>query len=207
VRSISPALSSTLRWREEDVHRGWPLRQRLELLAFDARLAGVPPALLEALDRLASTARMSDIWRSHSPSTNSSKRSAPSCLGTRYQRRSVGGGGVAPVDSMRLAQYGSFLEGKGVASVCQHQADPLGKFIDREGLKQSLYPDLLGTVVMTATNPQDGHRGMDIPHPGDELRSTETRHMGISDDKVESPHFSDTPGLEAIRRFGDFVVL
>jgi hypothetical protein len=28
---------------------GWPLRQRLELLAFDARLAGVPPALLEAL--------------------------------------------------------------------------------------------------------------------------------------------------------------
>jgi hypothetical protein len=29
-------------------YRGWPLRQRLELLAFDARLAGVPP-LLEAL--------------------------------------------------------------------------------------------------------------------------------------------------------------
>ena len=27
---------------------GWPLRDRLELLAFDARLAGVPP-LLEAL--------------------------------------------------------------------------------------------------------------------------------------------------------------
>lgn len=27
----------------------WPLRQRLELVAFDARLAGVPPALLEAL--------------------------------------------------------------------------------------------------------------------------------------------------------------
>jgi hypothetical protein len=30
-------------------YRGWPLRQRLELLAFDARLAGVPPALLAAL--------------------------------------------------------------------------------------------------------------------------------------------------------------
>jgi hypothetical protein len=28
---------------------GWTLRQKLELLAFDARLAGVPPALLEAL--------------------------------------------------------------------------------------------------------------------------------------------------------------
>jgi hypothetical protein len=30
-------------------YRGWPLRQRLELLAFDARLSGVPQALLEAL--------------------------------------------------------------------------------------------------------------------------------------------------------------
>ena len=30
-------------------YRVWPLRQRLELLAFDARLAGVPKALLEAL--------------------------------------------------------------------------------------------------------------------------------------------------------------
>ena len=30
-------------------YRGWPLRQRLELLAFDAQLAGVPPVLLEAL--------------------------------------------------------------------------------------------------------------------------------------------------------------
>jgi len=30
-------------------YSGWPLRDRLELLAFDARLAGVPPALLEAL--------------------------------------------------------------------------------------------------------------------------------------------------------------
>jgi hypothetical protein len=30
-------------------YRGWTLRQRLELLAFDARLAGVPQALLEAL--------------------------------------------------------------------------------------------------------------------------------------------------------------
>jgi hypothetical protein len=34
--------------RGED-YRGWPLRQRLELLAFDARLAGVPQALLKAL--------------------------------------------------------------------------------------------------------------------------------------------------------------
>ena len=33
---------------EED-YRGWPLSQRLEVLAFDARLAGVPAALLEAL--------------------------------------------------------------------------------------------------------------------------------------------------------------
>ena len=33
---------------EED-YRGWPLLQRLELLAFDARLAGVPQGLLEAL--------------------------------------------------------------------------------------------------------------------------------------------------------------
>jgi hypothetical protein len=30
-------------------YRGWPLRQRLELLAFDAKLAVVPQALLEAL--------------------------------------------------------------------------------------------------------------------------------------------------------------
>ena len=30
-------------------YSGWPLRDRLELLAFDARLAGVPPTLLEAL--------------------------------------------------------------------------------------------------------------------------------------------------------------
>jgi hypothetical protein len=34
--------------RGED-YRGWPLRQRLELLAFDGRLAGVPWALREAL--------------------------------------------------------------------------------------------------------------------------------------------------------------
>jgi hypothetical protein len=42
---------------------GWPLRDRLELLAFDARLAGVPPALLEALweatDALPSTTHAS----------------------------------------------------------------------------------------------------------------------------------------------------
>jgi hypothetical protein len=30
-------------------YSGWPLRQRLELLAFDARLPGVPQAPLEAL--------------------------------------------------------------------------------------------------------------------------------------------------------------
>jgi hypothetical protein len=42
-------------WREVKDYRGWPLRQRLELLAFEARLAEVPPAyrvppaLLEAL--------------------------------------------------------------------------------------------------------------------------------------------------------------
>jgi hypothetical protein len=30
-------------------YRGWPLRQRLELLAFDARLAGVPQELIEAI--------------------------------------------------------------------------------------------------------------------------------------------------------------
>ena len=30
-------------------YSGWPLRKRLELLAFDARLAGVPHTLLEAL--------------------------------------------------------------------------------------------------------------------------------------------------------------
>jgi hypothetical protein len=35
--------------REVVDYTGWPLRDRLELLAFDARLAWVPPALLEAL--------------------------------------------------------------------------------------------------------------------------------------------------------------
>jgi hypothetical protein len=34
--------------RGED-YRGWPLAQRLELFAFDARLAEVPPALVEAV--------------------------------------------------------------------------------------------------------------------------------------------------------------
>jgi hypothetical protein len=38
-----------MRNTEED-YRGWPLRQRLELLAFDAQLAGVPQALLEVID-------------------------------------------------------------------------------------------------------------------------------------------------------------
>jgi hypothetical protein len=41
--------------RLED-YSGWPLRDRLELLAFDARLAVVPAALLaalwEAIDRI-----------------------------------------------------------------------------------------------------------------------------------------------------------
>jgi hypothetical protein len=31
------------------IYSGWPLRRRLELLAFDARLTDVPPGLLEAL--------------------------------------------------------------------------------------------------------------------------------------------------------------
>jgi hypothetical protein len=35
--------------REVEDYRGWSLRSRLELLAFDARLTGTPPALLEAL--------------------------------------------------------------------------------------------------------------------------------------------------------------
>jgi hypothetical protein len=35
--------------REVEDYSGWSLRERLELLAFDARLAGVPQALLEAL--------------------------------------------------------------------------------------------------------------------------------------------------------------
>jgi len=34
--------------REED-YSGWPLRQRFELLAFYARLTGMPPTLLGAL--------------------------------------------------------------------------------------------------------------------------------------------------------------
>jgi hypothetical protein len=42
---MEPILASN-----SDMHyRGWPLRDRLELLAFDARLDGVPPALLKAL--------------------------------------------------------------------------------------------------------------------------------------------------------------
>jgi hypothetical protein len=42
--------------REMEDYRGWSLRDRLELLAFNARLAGVPQALLAALwsDRPAS---------------------------------------------------------------------------------------------------------------------------------------------------------
>jgi hypothetical protein len=37
------------REKPDEDYRGWHLRDKLELLAFDARLAGVPPALLEAL--------------------------------------------------------------------------------------------------------------------------------------------------------------
>ena len=35
--------------RPEEAYCGWTLRDRLELLAFDARLAGVPQMLLAAL--------------------------------------------------------------------------------------------------------------------------------------------------------------
>ena len=35
--------------REVEDYSGWPLPAKLELLAFDARLAGAPQALLEAL--------------------------------------------------------------------------------------------------------------------------------------------------------------
>lgn len=42
--------------REVQDYSGWPLRDRLELLAFDARLAGAPQVLLlalwEAIDHL-----------------------------------------------------------------------------------------------------------------------------------------------------------
>jgi hypothetical protein len=53
--SCPSALRCALDERGED-YRGWPLWPRLELLAFDAQLAEVPPALLggiwEAIDRL-----------------------------------------------------------------------------------------------------------------------------------------------------------
>jgi hypothetical protein len=42
-------LTRKIEGREVEDYCGWSLRDRLELLAFDARLAGVPPALLEAL--------------------------------------------------------------------------------------------------------------------------------------------------------------
>jgi hypothetical protein len=42
-------LTRKTRHVEVEEYRGWSLSDRLELLAFDARLAGVPPALLEAL--------------------------------------------------------------------------------------------------------------------------------------------------------------
>ena len=45
---MEPILTSNTYGREED-YRGWSLRRRLELLAFDARLARGPWALLEAL--------------------------------------------------------------------------------------------------------------------------------------------------------------
>jgi len=45
--------------RGEDYH-GWQLRQRLELLAFDARLAGVPQVLLKALWKAIDQTRTAD---------------------------------------------------------------------------------------------------------------------------------------------------
>jgi hypothetical protein len=48
-------------------YRGWPLRDRLKLLAFDGRLAGVPQALMEAIweaiDRLSGA-----LWPQSPPS-------------------------------------------------------------------------------------------------------------------------------------------
>ena len=43
------AVQGSSRDRGGEDYRGWPLRQRPELLAFEARLAGVPPAMLAAL--------------------------------------------------------------------------------------------------------------------------------------------------------------
>ena len=48
MRRYAPVQGSSSDQRGED-YRGSPLRQRLELLAFDARLAGVPQVLLAAL--------------------------------------------------------------------------------------------------------------------------------------------------------------
>jgi hypothetical protein len=39
-------------------YRGWPLQAKLELLAFDARLAGVPQALTAVVSSL-------PVWRRH----------------------------------------------------------------------------------------------------------------------------------------------
>jgi hypothetical protein len=47
---MEPILTSNSE-RREDAYRGLSLRDRLELLAFDARLAGVLLGLLEALGR------------------------------------------------------------------------------------------------------------------------------------------------------------
>jgi hypothetical protein len=60
---------------EEEDYSGWSLRDRLELLAFEARLAGLPLALVtalwEALDRLDSSIlgrrRSPQEFSEHSP--------------------------------------------------------------------------------------------------------------------------------------------
>ena len=48
VRRYAAVQGSSSDQRGED-YRGWPLRQRLELLALDARPSGAPPTLLEAI--------------------------------------------------------------------------------------------------------------------------------------------------------------
>jgi hypothetical protein len=48
VRRYAAVQGSSSDQRGED-YRGWPRRQRPELLAFDARLSGAPPTLLDAL--------------------------------------------------------------------------------------------------------------------------------------------------------------
>ena len=49
--------------QREELYRCWPLRQRLERLAFDARLVGVPQALLEVLWEAVDGRRLRCLWR------------------------------------------------------------------------------------------------------------------------------------------------